>query len=168
MRQKRAMPRSPSALVSPFVVICYHAIAGTGFAQHKPKPKGIPVMIEFKCQVCGRFLKRPQSFAGQMVNCPTCLKPTRVPGTPAAAPPPGAPKPTGPDRMLCVDCGKSFPAGQMMTHNGQAVCTDCYHLRKPVVLKPRRKKSRKRRALVIIAIIAIAALAVWGIFRWVF
>ena len=122
-------------------------------------------MIEFKCQGCGRFLKRPQSFAGQTINCPTCLKPTRVPGTPAAAPPPGAPKPTGPDRMLCVDCGKGFPAGQMMTHNGQAVCTECYNLRKPVVLKPRKKKSPRRRKILIgLAVLLVAAAAVY--FLW--
>ncbi len=125
-------------------------------------------MIEFKCQACGRFLKRPQSFAGKMVDCPTCLKPTRVPGASAPERPPGAPKPTGPDRKLCVDCGKGFPAGQMMTHNGQAVCTDCYRVRKPVVLKPRRKKSRKRRLLLAAAIIVIAAGTIWAVVRWAF
>ncbi len=125
-------------------------------------------MIEFKCRVCGRFLKRPQSFAAQTIKCPTCLNPLRVPGAATAATTPTAPKPTGPKRKLCVDCGQSFPAGQMLTHNEQAVCTNCYHMRKPVVLKPRRKKSRKRRVLVIVAILAVAALAVWGIVRWVF
>jgi DNA-directed RNA polymerase subunit RPC12/RpoP len=125
-------------------------------------------MIEFKCQVCGKFLKMPQSFAGQMIDCPTCRKPTRVPGAPGAETSPIAPKPTGPDRKLCVDCGKGFPAGQMLVHNGQAVCTDCYHLRKPVELKPRprRKKSRKRTVVIIAAIIAAAALGAWAVVHW--
>ena len=116
-------------------------------------------MIEFKCQVCGKFLKMPQSFAGQMIDCPTCLKPTRVPEAAGSAAWPLAPKPTGPDRRLCVDCGKAFPAWQMLTHNGQAVCTDCYNLRKNLKLKPRPrpKKSRKRTIVIIATIIAVAA-----------
>jgi DNA-directed RNA polymerase subunit RPC12/RpoP len=120
-------------------------------------------MIEFKCQVCGKFLKMPQSFAGQTIDCPTCRKPTRVPGAPGPGTSPLAPKPAGPDRKLCVDCGKAFPAGQMLTHNGQAVCTDCYHLRKPVTLKPRpRRKAARKRAVVIIAAI-IAAVVVGAV-----
>jgi DNA-directed RNA polymerase subunit RPC12/RpoP len=146
--------------------MCYPVTAGAGVAQDGLLPKEMPGMIEYKCHACGRFLKRPQSFAGRMVDCPTCLKPTRVPGTASARPTPSAPKPTGPDRLLCVDCGKGFPAGQMMTHNGQAVCTNCYHLRKPVVLKPRRKKSRKRRLLLMAGIIVIAAGTIWAVVRW--
>jgi len=129
-------------------------------------------MIEFKCQVCAKFLKMPQSFAGQMIDCPACRKPTRVPGAPGSETSPIAPKPTGPDRKLCVDCGKGFPAGQMLVHNGQAVCTDCHHLRKAADLKPkpkprpRRKKSRKRTVVIIAAILAAAALGAWAVMHW--
>ena len=126
-------------------------------------------MIEFKCQVCAKFLKMPQSFAGQMIDCPACRQPTRVPGASGPEASPLAPKPTGPERMLCVDCGKGFPAGQMLTHNGQAVCTDCYHLRKPVELKPRprKKKSRKRRIVIVAAVIIAVALVAWAVVHWV-
>jgi uncharacterized membrane protein len=57
----------------------------------------------------------------------------------------------------------------MLTHNGQAVCTDCYHLRKPVELKPRprRKASRKRNVVIIAAIIA-AVLIGLAVVHWAF
>ena len=125
-------------------------------------------MIELKCPNCGRFLKMPQSFAGQNTTCPTCLKSVRVPGSAGPASTPTAPKPTGPAKKLCVDCGKAFPAGQMLTHNGQAVCTDCYHLRKPVVLKPRKKKNpRRRKIIVLVVVVAAVAVGGWAILRWV-
>jgi DNA-directed RNA polymerase subunit RPC12/RpoP len=121
-------------------------------------------MIEFKCHACGKFLKLPHSYAGKTTECPGCLTVTRVPGTPPAKPPARAPRSSTPSRQLCVDCGGSFPAGEMLEHNGQAVCTDCYYKRKPVVLKYPKKTSRKRKLLgwlLIVAAAAVAAGAVW-------
>jgi len=114
-------------------------------------------MIEFKCELCGRFLKAPQHLAGQATTCPTCLKSVHVP---ASSAPQAASKAAGPHRKLCVDCGKGFPAGQMHTHNGQAVCTECYNLRKPVVLKPRKKRKPRRRRILIVLLIVLTVAAV--------
>ena len=121
-------------------------------------------MIEFKCPVCGKFLRLPHSYAGKTTECPGCLKTTRVPGAPAASTPAGPPKSSQPAMQLCVECGGSFPTGQLHMHTGQLVCTECFHKRKPVELRYPRKRSRKRKVvlwLLIAAAIAAAALAVW-------
>ena len=125
-------------------------------------------MIECKCQACGKFLKLPQSYAGKMTECPACRKPTRVPGSSAEPAPVHAPKSTTPDRQLCVDCGGAFPSHQMMEHTGQMVCTGCYHKRKPVVLKYKKKRSKKRKWLVRLLILIVLIVIVWLAWGWIF
>ena len=117
-------------------------------------------MIEFKCDRCGRFIRLPQSHAGQTTECPGCRAMVQVPGSAPAAPPARAPKSSGGGMQLCVDCGGSFPASQMMRHEGQAVCTDCFYKRKPVELKyPDKAKARRRRRLLWAALIVLLAAA---------
>ena len=118
-------------------------------------------MIEVRCPHCGKFLKRPQSFAGKTVECPGCMRTVQMPGTPAGeGPAPRQPKPSAPQQQLCVDCGGSFPTGQMLQHNGQMVCTDCFYQRKPVVLKYRKKRRRKFKVLVWLGVLLAIAGAV--------
>jgi DNA-directed RNA polymerase subunit RPC12/RpoP len=124
-------------------------------------------MIEFKCHACGKFLKLPHSYAGKTTECPACLTVTRVPGAPPAAAPARAPKSSAPSHQLCVDCGGSFSTGEMMQHNGQAVCTECYYKRRPVVLKYPKKTSRKRKLLIRLLIVAAVALAVGAVWYFV-
>jgi len=126
-------------------------------------------MIEFKCQICGKFLKLPHSYAGKTTECPGCRRRIPVPGAAPAEPPAHAPRPkvSAGTMQLCVDCGRSFPAHQIMEHNGQAVCTDCFHKRKPVVLKYPKKRTKKRKwvlRLLILALLATVAYAVWHFF----
>jgi len=127
-------------------------------------------MIEFKCQYCGKFLKLPQSYAGRTTECPACLKTIQVPGSPVGGspgqPPARVPNPSSPALQLCVDCGRSFPAGQMMRHEGQAVCTDCFYKRKPVKLVYRDKtKARRWKRLAWLGL-AIVLLAMGGWLVW--
>jgi DNA-directed RNA polymerase subunit RPC12/RpoP len=123
-------------------------------------------MIEFRCQACGRLLKLPHSYAGKTTECPGCLKLVRVPGAAATTAPVQAPKPAAHATQLCVDCGGAFPAGQMMQHNGQAVCTECFYKRKPVELKYPRKSSRKRRLLLLVLLLAAIGAAAWAVWHF--
>jgi DNA-directed RNA polymerase subunit RPC12/RpoP len=124
-------------------------------------------MIEFRCHVCGKFLKLPQSYAGQTTECPGCRKTVHVPGAPPAAGPAQRPKPTPAAMQLCVDCGGSFPTGQMMQQNGQFLCTECFHQRKPIVLKYRKKRSRKVKMLFWLAVVAALGVGAWALWRFV-
>jgi len=120
-------------------------------------------MIEFKCHSCGKFMKLPQSYAGRTTECPGCRKIVQVPGSAPVEPPVRAPKSSGASMQLCVDCGQSFPANQMMQSVGQAVCADCFYKRKPVKLKyPDKKKARRRKRLLRLAgLIVLLAAAGW-------
>ncbi len=132
-------------------------------------------MIEFKCPTCSKFLRLPHSYAGKQTECPGCLKQVTVPGGPAPAAPgtppatPGRAKHTTPARSLCVDCGQAFPTGQLMEHTGQLVCTDCYHKRKPIVLKPRKRrgKGRRRKVVLLILLVLAAAAGAWAVWHYV-
>jgi phage FluMu protein Com len=126
----------------------------------------VPDMIEVRCPHCGKYLKRPQSYAGKMAECPSCLRMVQMPGEARVeAATPRRPKSSVPARQLCVDCGGSFATGEMLEHNGQMVCTDCFYQRKPVVLKTRTKRGRKRKILlwllILLAVAAAVAAAVW-------
>ena len=127
-------------------------------------------MIEFKCQACGKFLKLPHSYAGKTTECPGCRQTVHVPGAAPEKPPSHAPRSTRPAMQLCVDCGGGFPSGQMLEHTGQLVCTDCYHKRKPVVLKPRKKRKPicKRKLLLYLLIAAAVTAAAWALWHFVF
>lgn len=115
-------------------------------------------MIEFKCP-CGKYLKLPHSYAGKETQCPGCLRTLTVPGAREDKPAPAAPKGSTPKMLLCVDCGGSFPSGDTLLHNGQVVCTNCFQKRKPVVLKYRKKRSRKFKVLLWCGIIAAVCAA---------
>lgn len=122
-------------------------------------------MIEFKCRHCGKFLKLPQSYAGKTTECPGCLRPVPVPGAPPPKAPTHAPRSSTPEMHLCVDCGRSVPTSQIMEHTGQFVCYDCYHARKPIVLKPRkkRKKGRKRKIALWLLLLAAVGAGLWAL-----
>lgn len=57
-------------------------------------------MIEFKCSQCGEGMEAPQSLAGEMLECPKCGLPNRVPSL-------GAPDGLAP----AGDPGRSVPPG---------------------------------------------------------
>jgi len=126
-------------------------------------------MIEFKCRHCGKFLKLPQSYAGQTAECPACLQTVHVPGKPLPKAPAHAPRSSTPQMRLCVDCGKSFPTSQIMEHSGQWVCFDCYHSRKPIKLKKikKRKKGRKRRIVLWLLLLAAVGAGAWALWTYV-
>ena len=116
-------------------------------------------MIEFRCQACGKPLKLPHSFAGKTTTCTACGRMLAVPGLAAGGAAPQPPKPSAAAMQLCVDCGGSFPTGQMMSDAGQLVCTSCFYKRPPAVQLPARsaKTKGKRRKVLFWCAVAVAA-----------
>lgn len=57
------------------------------FALHVVAHKLTDVMIEFKCEFCGRAFAVPDTFAGKRAKCKTCRKEIVVPTSRASAPP---------------------------------------------------------------------------------
>src|SRR5262249_10072556 len=56
---------------------------------HRSAPKGVPLVIRFRCPDCDKTIKVPDGKAGKAIVCPRCVASSRVPAETAATGPNG-------------------------------------------------------------------------------